>query len=303
MRLGHPELALKYLREHLESPYRVTEKELLLDEDLSGLHRKEGWQQLWNEKEWYSNDDKQFQEALFMGNHGEALEAINVLNRLEKQGYERSQVLAEKARLYAELGNPKAAREAWEDAVKSDVRNLDARFNLSKCRMEDGDMDEAIQGLSQVIRQQPYRFEAYLLRADARSASGQLAGALDDLDFYLTYFPGEYEAYYRKGLIQYEHGRYLDAIQSFNRALEGDAGKAAYYFARGLTYARTGTTRYAEKDMSMALDLDPYDGKIWFEKGKVSWELGHAEDACHCYRKALQFGIHEAGGLIEKRCK
>jgi tetratricopeptide (TPR) repeat protein len=303
MRMNHPELALKYLKIHLESRYRVPEQEILLDEDLSSLEDHPGWQQLWNEKEWYSSTDKEFQEALFMAEHGEELEAINQLNRLEKQGYERSLVQAEKARIYADLGNKKAARSAWQDAVRSDTRNLDALYHLSASQLENGDPGEALQGLSRVIRQQPDRFEAYLLRAEARSATGQLNGALEDLDVYLTYFPESPGAQYRKGLIQYDHGKYLDAIQSFNRALEGDAGKAEYYFARGRTYARTGTTRYADRDMSMALDLDPYNGEIWFEKGKLSESLGLPDDACHCYRKAFQYGIFEANKILEKRCR
>ncbi|MFO7671313.1 MAG: tetratricopeptide repeat protein, partial [Bacteroidales bacterium] len=44
VRLNHPELALKYLREHLKSRYRVPEKEILLDPELSRLEGNPGWQ-------------------------------------------------------------------------------------------------------------------------------------------------------------------------------------------------------------------------------------------------------------------
>jgi Flp pilus assembly protein TadD len=104
-------------------------------------------------------------------------------------------------------------------------------------------------------------------------------------------------------MIQFNHGRYLGAIQSFNKALSLDKGKAEYYFARGRTYAATGTTMYAEKDMSMALDLDPLNGQIWYEKGKLAEKLGTIENACFCYRKAFQYGIYEAGELLNQRCQ
>jgi tetratricopeptide (TPR) repeat protein len=122
------------------------------------------------------------------------------------------------------------------------------------------------------------------------------------VELYLNYFPEDDSAFYRKGLIQFQNGKYLDAIQSFNKSLDLNSGKAAYYFARGRTYAVTGTTRYAEKDMAMALDLDPLNGEIWFEKGKLAESLGTWENACHCYRKAFQYGVFEAGELINKRC-
>ena len=234
--------------------------------------------------------------------HGEALEAINLLNRLEKQGYQRSKVQVEKAEIYALLGNTKAARSELRSAVKTDIRNLDAVYRLASYQVEEDDLDEALTGMDRVIRQEPDRFEAYLLRARARSKHEDLSGAMEDLELYLTYFPDHHGAYYQKGLIQHAHGKYLNAIQSFNRALEMEQGNAAYYFARGRTYVATGTTRYAGKDMSMALDLDPYNGEIWFEKGKLSDQLGDRSGACHCYRKAYQYGIFEAGEMIEKQC-
>ena len=302
VRLNHPELAVKYLKEHLSSKYRIPENEILLDPDLSRLEGSEAWQQLWKEQNWYSESDKEFQEALFLKENGDALEAINRLNRLEKENYNRSSVFEAKADIYKKLGNNKAAISALNDAVKSDVRNLDALMKLSYFEIENGDLDDAVYALDRVIRQEPYRFEAYLLRATARSGTDNLRGALEDLELYLSYFPNSHEVIYQKGIIQYEHGRYLDAIQSFNKALDMDRGNAAYYFARGRTYASTGTTRYADKDLSMALDLDPYNGDIWLEKGKIARKLGDLEGACHCFRMAFQYGIYEAQELLE-RCK
>lgn len=302
VRLNHPELALKYLRQHLESKYKIPERDILLDPELSLLEGTEGWQVLWNEKAWYKEADMEFQEAQFLKENGDALEAINILNQLEKQKYKRSLVSQEKAELYAMLGNKKAARSSLSSAVKSDMRNMDAALELSILQLENNELDEALSGLNRIIQREPDRFEAYLIRARVFSLSGNLNKALGDLDLYLSYFPDRHELIYEKGLILYEHNKYLDAIQSFNRALEMDKGQADYYFARGRAYATTGTTRYAEKDMSMALDLDPYNGETWFEKGKLSEKMGKGPEACQCYKKAYQYGVYEAGELIEKLC-
>jgi len=302
IRLSHPQQALKYLRIHLSSRYKKSESEILLDEDISTLEGSPGWQKLWEEKKWYTSRDKVFQEAMFLKSQGDYLEAINQLNSLEKQGYKKSVVQSEKAAIYSELGNLKASRSALKSAVKSDVRNLDALQQLAVMQIADGDAEEAVEGLNKVIRQDPARFDAYIQRADALSKMDKLSAALSDMELYLAYFPENDSAIYRKGMIQFSHGKYLDAIQSFNRSLALNQGEASYFYARGLTYAATGTTRYAEKDMSMALDLDPMNGEIWFEKGKLDEQLGNRESACHCYRKAYQYGIFEAGELINKRC-
>ncbi len=110
-------------------------------------------------------------------------------------------------------------------------------------------------------------------------------------------------AIYRKGRMEYFNGKYLDALKSFNRALKINDGRPEYFFARGLTYISTGTTRYAEKDMSMALDLDPFNGEIWFEMGKLEKIMGKSMDACHCFRKAVQYGIIEAVKFRDKTCE
>ena len=303
VRLNHPEMALKYLRIHLDSRYKRPEKEILLDPELGSLDDMPGWQSLWEEESWYSQEDQDFQEAQFLMEHEQELEAINLLNRLEKKGYQKSKVLTLKAEIYASLDNPKAARSALKAAVRSDVRNLDALESLAGYQLEEGENEEALSSLNRVIRQEPDRFEAYLQRAEARSRTDNLQGALKDVDLYLSYFPSAHRAYYIRGSIQHRHGKYLDAIQSYNKALAMDQGEASYYFARGLTYGATGTTRYAEKDMSMALDLDPYNGEIWFEKGKLSQQLGKMQDACDCFEKAAQYGIFEAGEFLEKHCR
>jgi len=302
IKLNHSQQALKYLRIHLSSRYKKSESEILLDEDISTLDGLPGWQELWNEKRWYTSRDQEFQDAMFLKDQGDYLEAINMLNNLEKKGYKKSLVLSEKASIYQELGNIKAASSALKSAVKSDARNLDALQQLAVMQVAEGDTEDAVEELNRVIRQDPARFEAYMQRAEALSQEDNLSAALSDMELYLTYFPENDSAFYRKGLIQFHHGLYLDAIQSFNSSLALNKGEAAYYFARGRTYAATGTTRYAEKDMSMALDLDPLNGEIWFEKGKLEDQLGNTDSACHCYQKAFQYGIFEAGELINTRC-
>jgi tetratricopeptide (TPR) repeat protein len=302
VKLNHKQQALKYLRIHLSSRYKRSESEILLDEDLTTLQGYSGWQELWNEKRWYSNPDADFQQAMYYKNQGDFLDAINLLNQLEKQGYNRSRVQTEKAIIYQQLGNQKAARSSLKSAVKSDTRNLDAKQLLARIQTSDGDLEEAVEGLNRVIRQDPARFDAYIQRAGAKSLSGDLSGALADMDLYLTYFPEDDSAIYLKGMIQLDHGKYIDAIQSFNKSLSLNNGKSEYFFGRGITYAATGTTRYAQRDMSMALDLDPLNGEIWYEKGKLDEQMGRISDACHSYRKAYQYGVFEAGEHITRKC-
>lgn len=303
VRLSHPGQAMKYLREHLDSPYRLPESEILLDEDISSLEAHAGWKALWKEKQWYTESDHVFSEALYLGKNGEELEALNRLSSLERTGYNVSLVQQKKAEIYLKVGNQKAARASLQSALKADIRNQDARYLLAGLYLENEKYEEAGNELDILIRRQPDRFEAYLLRASARGKTGNLKGAEEDLETYSLYFPESHEAVYRKGLLQYENGKYLDAIGSFNRALDMHTGNADYYLARGRTYAATGTLIYAEKDLSMALDLDPLNGETWMETARLAERMGRKQKACDCYRKAHKLGIFEAGEKVERLCR
>ncbi|MBN1131475.1 MAG: tetratricopeptide repeat protein [Bacteroidales bacterium] len=302
VRLNHPEQALKYLRIHLASRYKLPEKDILLDEELGTLQARDDWKALWNEKSWYNQNDRNFQDALFHQGNGAYLEAINLLNDLEKQGYRKSEVLTIKAEIYESLGNDKAVMAEIDRAVRSDVRNHNALGIRVEYAMKNGKFEEALADCDKLIRLDPAQFEAYLVRAVARSETGDLDGAVGDIDNYLLYFPDRDSAYFLKGTILYRHGKYLNAILSFNKALELNTGRAEYYHHRGLVYVQTGTLQYAEKDFSMALDLDPENGQTWFEKGKVAARLGKNETACHNYKKAYQYGVFEARNFIVKNC-
>lgn len=300
--LNHPEQAIKYLRIHLSSRYRVPEKDILLDDDLSTLESRADWRAMWNEKNWYNQNDRDYQQAIFLKETADYLDAINLLNDLEKRGYNKSEVQTLKAEMFGMLGNEKAMASEIEKAVASDVRNHKALEIRARYLVKNGKFEDAITDCDKMIRLDPANFDAYLVRSSARSGAGDLEGALEDIDQYILYFPRNDSAYFLKGKIQYNHKKYLNAIQSFNMAMKLDSGKAEYYHYRGLVYSRTGTLNYAEKDFSMALDLDPLNGETWLEKGKISARLGKIETACHDYKKAYQYGNYEARDFIDKNC-
>lgn len=300
--LQHPEQAIKYLRIHLSSRYKLPEKDILLNEELSSLDNRADWKALWNERKWYSQYDMDYQEALFLLDNGSHLDAINVLNRLEKSGYNKSEVLTRKAEIYETLGNKKAVMSEIDKAVKSNSRNITALNIRAKSYIREGKYEEALADCNRLIRMDPASFDTYLLRSNAKSEMGDLGGAVEDIDNYLIYFPRDDSAYFIRGTIQYKHSKYLNAIQSLNKALELNTGKAEYYHYRGLVYAKTGTLKYAEKDLSMALDLDPVNGETWFEKGKIASRMGKIETACHDYKKAYQYGVYEARDFLDKKC-
>jgi len=303
LRLNHPEIAIKYLREHLGSSYRIPEKDLLLDPEFSSLEGTSLWNELWREKEWYLPVEVEIQEARYLMNSGEYLDALNVLQKLEKQGLKRSQLHQCKAEIYLLTGNVKAAESELTKSVKTSYKNLEALKMRASLYYESGEYEDALADCKNILRQDPASFEYLILSAKAKSKLMDYEGALKNITLYKTLFPDDDRGFYEEGNIHFAQGKFLNAIPCFNRALDLNKGEAKYYYARGLSYASTNTHNYAERDFSMSLDLDPLSADTWYAKGLTEIELGDMEAACFAFRKATQYGIVKARNQVEELCK
>lgn len=302
-RLGHNELAVKYLREHLSSHYKVPEKEILLDRDFTRVESSMAWKSLWREREWYTPLDQDLQDILYMKSKGDYLEVINRLNALDQKRYKKSLVKQHLAETYLALENLKAAAQAVDKSISADNRNMEAlklRIDLHTMK---GDFEKAEKDCDRLLRQSPDEFEYYLVLGRINSRVGNYKKALESVKLYLRYYPHSDKAYNELGLIHYNNGKYLEALKSFNKVLSIDKGNAAYFFNRGRAYAATKTYNYAVRDFSMALDLDPVDPEIWYHKGLADLELGNRTSACFSFKKSFQLGKFEAFEYTQKICE
>lgn len=301
-RLNRPELAVKYLREHLGSYNKVPEKDILLDKDLALIENSDAWISLWREREWYSPYDQELQEITYLRENGQELEAINRLRDLDKKGYKRTIVNQQLAELYHASGNNKAALDAVDQAIRTDSRNTGALKLRIDLLVEKGDLEDASRDCSRLLRMAPDAFDYYLVAGKIHSRLGEYDAAVRSVNTYLDLYPRSPSALNELGEIHFTAGKYLDALSTFNKVLELDKGTAAYYYNRGRTYAATRTYRYAEKDFSMALDLDPLDAETWFAKGLTDLELGNTDTACFDFKKALRYGKYEAREYLDRHC-
>jgi tetratricopeptide (TPR) repeat protein len=301
-RLNHNELAVKYLREHLSSHYKLPEKEILLDQDFTGLESSMAWKSLWKEREWYTPLDQELQDILHMKSRGDYLEVINRLNDLDQKRYKRSIVNLYLAETYLALENLKAAAEALDKSISSDTRNMEALKLRRDLHILKGDFEKAGKDCDRLLRQSPDEFEYYLISGRINSRVGEYKKALESVKFYIRFYPNSDKAYSELGLIHYNNGQYLEALKSFNMALSIYEGNAAYFFNRGRAYAATKTYNYAVRDFSMALDLDPADPEIWYNKGLADLELGNRNSACFSFNKAFQLGKFEASEYVQRIC-
>lgn len=301
-RLNHTDIAVRYLKEHLGSSYKIMEQEILLDADLSRLESSAAYKAMWKEREWYGPYDKKLQEAYHYKASGDYLASINLLIELDKNGFRRSLVNQYLAEIYLKTGNSKAALVALDKSINSDSRNIESLKLRITQYLKSEEFELAGRDCSRLLRQAPDEFEYYLINGTIESKLRNYENAVKSVQFYLALFPDSPEAYNTLGKIHFENVKYINALAAFNKTLELNQSNAIYFFNRGLAYAATKTYLYAAKDFSMALDLDPMNGEIWYNKGLADLNLQEIDSACFAFRKALQYGKYEAREYIDRMC-
>ncbi|HKK63421.1 MAG TPA: tetratricopeptide repeat protein [Bacteroidales bacterium] len=302
-RLGHEELAIKYLREHLSSKYKIQEKDILLDPDLDRISHLQLWKKLWQEKEWYTAYERELNEAKYLKSTGNYPDALNLLEKLDERGVNRSEVNRIKAEIYLENNNPEAAEESLNESVRSNRNNSSALKMRIALDTQNGNYKRAEHDCRRLIQQSPQEFSYYLTLADMLAHNDKFAEAQKYAEFYLSLFPESASGLNILGVIHYRNKQYLNALKVYNTALESEQGKSELFFNRGRVYAATDMYEYASRDYAMALDLEPTNADIWFEKGISDLERGDEETACFNFKKSLQYGRKDALDFIHQICK
>jgi len=258
---------------------------------------------LWQEKEWYTAYERELNEAKYLKSTGNYPDALNLLEKLDERGVNRSEVNRIKAEIYLENNNPEAAEESLNESVRSNRNNSSALKMRIALDTQNGNYKRAEHDCRRLIQQSPQEFSYYLTLADMLAHNDKFAEAQKYAEFYLSLFPESASGLNILGVIHYRNKQYLNALKVYNTALESEQGKSELFFNRGRVYAATDMYEYASRDYAMALDLEPTNADIWFEKGISDLERGDEDTACFNFKKSLQYGRKDALDFIHQICK
>ena len=114
---GQPDKAVDALEVHLGSPYKRTERDIMMDPVLSKLEHTKKWRILWK-KDWYAPLEREKTEILFLLSRRKAGEALSKINILLNQYNENGSLYFYRARAYQQLGKQKMALEDLQNALQ-----------------------------------------------------------------------------------------------------------------------------------------------------------------------------------------
>ena len=298
---GDIQTAIYHLEMNLNSQWKKSEKEILLDPAFGVVENRTEWRTFWR-KDRYSEMERKVSEIEFYTSAGKTGDAVVILSEIKKNYPGTDDVLYSEALISFASGKPAEAVKALSRLT--DLYPKNEKYLRTLARAQEAASNPAGASVTYTRLLEAGIADAGLLlsRAQSYRRTGENEKALQDINKYLGYYPGNKEALSFAGKTEAVTGDNLKAIELFSKNLELHPSDADCYVDRGNSYLVAKSWDWAIKDYSMSLDLKPGNPDAWLNKGIALLNSGRKTDACHDFRKALSMGNKRASEFISRNC-
>lgn len=298
---GDAGTALYHLEMNLNSSFRKSEKEIMLDPAFGVIENKSEWRLFWK-KEWYSITEKSVSEIEYYASAGKIDEAKTVLSELKKSYQTGDDITYAEALIDLSSGKFPEVVKGISGLVVSNPGNEKYLRIMAKAEIGESNPAGASVTYSQLLSSGVADAELLILRADCYRKTGETDKALADIKKYLEIYPENKEALSLAGKVESVSGDNLKAIEYFTNNLKLHPNDPQCYIDRANSYFISRSWEWAINDYSMSLDLKPDNPDVWLNKGISLLNLARGEDACHDFRRSLSLGNKRAAEYISKNC-
>lgn len=286
-KLNKTDSAIYYLRAYLQQKNKKSISEIKSNSAFKTLKKSKLWIDFWK-KDWYSQRDLIFNDALYENRIGNYSESIILLENSIKKRTQKSEDYWLLANNYRALGENKEAIKMIDKAISFDTKNTEFLFTKSQLLSEVAKYKKALKVLNSIIKKDSSEIDYYLLKVKIYLQIKKTTEAAQIMD-YLLEFTHNLNIYAFAGKVYHENKDYLTALKYYNQAIENGVNNPKLYVERGDTYAKAKVLEFAEQDYSMALDFFPTDGEIFFKRGEVRKMLKKYEQAETDFQKAKMY--------------
>ncbi|MCX6326516.1 MAG: hypothetical protein NT144_07690 [Bacteroidia bacterium] len=298
---GDAATALYHLEMNLNSSFRKSEKEIMLDTAFGPVENRSAWRQFWK-KEWYSITEKSISEIEYYISAGKIDESEAVLSDLKKSYQSNDDILYAEALINLSSGKYVEVLKGISGLVVLNPENEKYLRILAKAQNGLSNPAGASVTYTQLLYSGVADAELLILRADCYRKTGETGKALTDIEKYLEIYPENKAAISLAGKVEAVSGDNLKALEYFSKNLKLHPNDPECYIDRANSYFVSKSWDWAIKDYSMSLDLKPGNSDIWLNKGIALLNSGRAEDACHDFRKSFRMGNKRASEYISNNC-
>lgn len=206
----------------------------------------------------------------------------------------RSVLVYNRAQLQANLGNPSAALQDYDEIIRRDPGWGDYYYDRAAVRRALGQHAESLEDYATAIRLNPPTFEAHFSRADLLRELGDDDGALRDLDYALELEPDHVESLVNRADLLLARGEIERAREDIDRGLTLDPLNVNLLAARGALLADCGDLDAAYGSYTAALNEDPGFVPAWSNRAVLSYSAGDAAAAADDLSHAIELDDNAA---------
>jgi tetratricopeptide (TPR) repeat protein len=298
---GDPATSLYHLELNLNSSFRKTEKEVMLDPSFGVIENRPEWRQFWK-KERYSTSEKAFSEIEYDVSSGKIEDSKTVLSELKGKNGSNEDILYYEALINLTSGKIQDAVRTITTITLHNPDNEKYLRLLARAQTEASNPSGASVTYSHLIDLGVADAELFMLRAECYRKTGENVKAITDVEKYLSYYPESKNAISLAGKIESASGDNLKSLEYFSENIKLHPNDAVCYVDRAGSYFIARSWGMAINDYSMSLDLNPGNADAWLNKGISLINTGKSDDGCHDFRKAFSLGSKRAADYLSKYC-
>jgi tetratricopeptide (TPR) repeat protein len=298
---GDAGTSVYHLELSMASPFKKSEKEILLDPAFSTIENRQEWRQFWK-KEWYSKTEKSISEIEYYVSTGKIDDAKDIITDLKKSYDSNADIFYAESIIDLATGKYPEAIKIISGLNASNPGNEKYLRILAKARTEASDPAGASITYSQLLNSGIADAELLILRAECYSKTGEIDKAKSDVRKYLEIYPENRNALSIAGKLESNSGDNLQALEYFSKNLKLHPNDPECYIDRAKSYFISKSWDLAINDYSMSLDLKPANSDVWLNKGIALLNSGNVEDACHDFRISFRQGNKKVADYISRNC-
>ncbi len=298
---GNASTSVYHLELCLQSSFKRSEKEVMLDPAFSTVENTPEWRQFWK-KDWYNNYEKALAEIEYDLETGSLADAKGTLNDLSASYSESDGNVYAGALISFSEGKFTESVRALSGLLQEEPSDEKYLRLFARAQAAAGNHAGASATYSRLIELGVPDAAFYLSRAECFRKTGENDKADSDVTKYLSFYPGDKKALSFAGKVASAGGDNIKALEYFSDNLRLHPNDPGCYIDRANAYFVSRSWELAIKDYSMSLDLQPSNPEVWLNKGISLLNAGKAEDACHDFRMAFSLGNRKATDYISRNC-
>lgn len=169
-----------------------------------------------------------------------------------------------------------------------------AYFNRALAYYDLGDLDRAIQDLTEALRLQQDYYAAYVIRGSIFHEQKKYDLAIQDFNQAIKLRPNFFVGYYNRA--RAFHAKRLAglAMRDYDEAIRLRPDVAAIYSDRGALYADLGRYERAIQDYDQAIRLNPKEATTFSNRGNSYRSLGQYDRSLSDYNEAIRLAPDDA---------